>query len=62
MIDMMADLTKVQTTTSRNEDISKANKALADDFLELMKKSPTERLREQYLKSHNLTEIGRAHV
>ena len=55
-IDMMSDLTKVQTKTSRNEDISKANKALADEFLEFMKKSPMERLREQYLKSHNLTE------
>ena len=55
-IDMMADLTKVQTKTSRNQDIGNANKALADEFLEFMKKSPIERLRDQYLKTHNLTE------
>ncbi|HWU61931.1 MAG TPA: hypothetical protein VN112_07895 [Ensifer sp.] len=55
-IDMMTDLTKVQTKTSRNQEIGNANKALADEFLEFMKKSPIERLRDQYLKAHNLTE------
>lgn len=56
MIDMTGDRSKVQAKASRDGDIRDANKALADEFLEFMKKSPIERLREQYLKSHNMTE------
>lgn len=56
MLDMMSGTTAPTTPVSREDKMRAANKALADEFSELMKKTPIERLRDQYLKAHDLSE------